>query len=94
MTVEDAISPLRDELIEFNEMKVVGADELKVLAFSGDEQGEFILAETLEKAFAVLAGYRSIRDLPDLPQTADFYAKVLLIREWVHHLGFGKIYLT
>lgn len=93
MRVEDSISYLRDELVDFDELSVIGADALSILAMQGDEKGRFMLAETLEKAFAVLAGYRSTRDLPDLPNTADFYAKVLLLREWVHHLNFDKVYL-
>ncbi|MFO1382503.1 MAG: hypothetical protein U1E91_01190 [Moraxella sp.] len=47
----------KDELL-----KVIGAEDLRLLALEQDDNGGYIRAEMLEKAFAVLAGYRSLRD--------------------------------
>ena len=94
MLVEDAISPLKAQMPNDESLAISGADELAVLAFEQDEQGQYIRAEILEKAFAVLAGYRSSRDLPDMPNALVFYAKVLLLREWVNHLAVDKVYLA
>lgn len=93
MRIEDAISPLKPRLPKDELLKVIGAQDLRSLAFEQDDNGDYILAEILEKAFAVLAGYRSLRDLPAMPNDLAFYAKVLLLREWVHHLDFDKLYL-
>ena len=93
MRIEDAISPLKPRLPKDELLKVIGAEDLRLLAFEQDDNGDYILAEMLEKAFAVLAGYRSLRDLPAMPNDLAFYAKVLLLREWVHHLDFDKLYL-
>ena len=94
MRIEDAISPLKPRLPKDELLKVIGAEDLRLLAFEQDDNGDYILAEMLEKAFAVLAGYRSLRDLPAMPNDLAFYAKVLLLREWVHHLDFDKLYLN
>lgn len=56
------------------------------------------MADTLEVAFQVLAGYRSRqelgRDLSNpLPEMVEFYAIILFLREWVHHLDFERIYV-
>ena len=93
MRIEDAISPLKPRLPKDELLKVIGAEDLRLLAFEQDDNGDYIRAEMLEKAFAVLAGYRSLRDLPAMPNNLAFYAKVLLLREWVHHLDFDKLYL-
>lgn len=93
MRIEDAISPLKPRLPKDELLKVIGAEDLHLLAFEQDDNGDYIRAEMLEKAFAVLAGYRSLRDLPAMPSDLAFYAKVLLLREWVHHLDFDKLYL-
>lgn len=93
MRIEDAISPLKPRLPKDELLKVIGAQDLRSLAFEQDGNGGYIRAEILEKAFAVLAGYRSLRDLPAMPNDLAFYAKVLLLREWVHHLDFDKLYL-
>ena len=93
MRIEDAISPLKPRLPKDELLKVIAAEDLRLLAFGQDDNGDYIRAEILEKAFAVLAGYRSLRDLPAMPNDLAFYAKVLLLREWVHHLDFDKLYL-
>ena len=93
MRIEDAISPLKPRLPKDELLKVIGAQDLRSLAFEQDGNGGYIRAEILEKAFAVLAGYRSLQDLPAMPSDLAFYAKVLLLREWVHHLDFDKLYL-
>jgi len=93
MRIEDAISPLKPRLPKDELLKVIGAEDLRLLTFEQDDNGDYIRAEMLEKAFAVLAGYRSLRDLPAMPNDLAFYAKVLLLREWVHHLDFDKVYL-
>ena len=93
MRIEEAISPLKPSLPKDELLKVIGAEDLRLLAFEQDDNGDYIRAEMLEKAFAVLAGYRSLRDLPAMPNDLAFYAKVLLLREWVHHLDFDKLYL-
>ncbi|BFM99334.1 hypothetical protein MOXK02_08930 [Moraxella sp. K02] len=93
MRIEDAISPLKPSFPKDELLKVIGAEDLRLLAFEQDDNGDYIRAEMLEKAFAVLAGYRSLRDLPAMPNDLAFYAKVLLLREWVHHLDFDKLYL-
>ena len=92
MRIEDAISPLKPRLPKDELLKVIGAEDLRLLAFEQDDNGGYIRAEILEKAFAVLAGYRSLRDLPAMPNDLAFYAKILLLREWVHHLDFDKFY--
>ena len=93
MRIEDAISPLKPRLPKDELLNVIGAEDLSLLAFEQDANGDYIRAEMLEKAFAVLAGYRSLRDLPAMPNDLAFYAKVLLLREWVHHLDFDRLYL-
>lgn len=93
MRIEDAFSPLKPSLPKDELLKVIGAEDLRLLAFEQDDNGDYIRAEILEKAFAVLAGYRSLQDLPAMPNDLAFYAKVLLLREWVHHLDFDKVYL-
>lgn len=93
MRIEDAISPLKPRLPKDELLKVIGAEDLHLLAFEQDNNGDYIRAEILEKAFAVLAGYRSLQDLPAMPNDLAFYSKVLLLREWVHHLDFDKLYL-
>ena len=93
MRIEDAISPLKPRLPKDELLKVIGAEDLRLLAFEQDDNGGYIRAEMQEKAFAVLAGYRSLRDLPAMPNDLAFYAKVLLLREWVRHLDFDKLYL-
>ena len=59
MRIEDAISPLKPSLPKDELLKVIGAEDLRLLAFEQDDNGDYIRAEMLEKAFAVLAGYRS-----------------------------------
>ena len=93
MRIEESISPLKQIGREDELLKVIGAEDLRLLAFEQDDNGGYIRAEMLEKAFAVLAGYRSLQDLPAMPNDLAFYAKVLLLREWVHHLDFDKLYL-
>ena len=63
---------------------------LRLPALEQDDNGGYIRAEMLEKSFYGAGGYRSLRDLPAMPNDLAFYAKVLLLREWVHHLDFDK----
>ncbi|WP_109078359.1 hypothetical protein [Aggregatibacter kilianii] len=84
MQVEDAISPYRDALNAYSLVELHNATPLQVVA---NEQGQ-ISSEMFECAFAVLAGYRPSRDLPALPHNAQTAAFVLIMREWMHHLGF------
>lgn len=99
--VEESISPLRSQLTEITSLNVTGdiSQNLRLLPLETDEitGQKFLSNDTLEMAFAVLAGYRSRRDLgldlsSPLPEIAEFYAMILLLREWVHHLDFQRIY--
>lgn len=100
--VEESISPLKPQLTTFENLKVTGeiSQDLLLLPYEIDEKiGEkFIFSDILELAFEVLTGYRSSRDLgrdlsDPLPKTPEFYATILLLREWVHHLDFKRIYV-
>ena len=91
MIIEDGISPLQN-ITENTQLWLQGADLGSTLSKLATEQG-FISAEQIETAFAVTAGLRINRELPDLPQTRYFCALILLLREWVHHLQVDKILL-
>ncbi|OAM29202.1 MULTISPECIES: hypothetical protein [Eikenella] len=87
MQIEDAIAPLPKRLAG-ETLRLQGAHALAALPHS---TGGTLSTDTLETAFAILAGYCHARDLPPLPHSADFAAQVLLMREWAHHLGFAEI---
>ena len=85
-TVEDALYPLRDLRQNTQPLAVQGAAPLLALPHQAHPRGAIITRDTLEHAFAVAAGYRPQSSLPLLPQTTDFCAVLLLLREWAHHL--------
>ena len=93
MQIEDGIATLPPRFAQ-ETLLLEGADALSALPHTPSQAGHIISTETLETAFAILAGYRPARDLPPLPHTADFAALVLLMREWAHHLGFAEILLS
>ena len=84
MQVEDVISPYRDVLKDYRVIELYHAEPLQILA----DENRQISTEIFETAFAVLAGYRPTRDLPKLAHHATSAAFVLVMREWMHHLGF------
>ena len=84
MQVEDLISPYRDVLKDDRVIELYHAEPLQILA----DENRQISTEIFETAFAVLAGYRPTRDLPELAHHAVSAAFVLVMREWMHHLGF------
>ena len=92
MTVEDGIAPLAPNS-GGETLAAYGADVLQLLPHETRPDGIFIAADTLETAFAVLAGYRQRYVLPPLPHTAEAAAQVLLLREVVHHLTFDGVLL-
>lgn len=94
MYVEDGISPLRDALQHEQHILGQNAEELALLPYEVSARGREISTQTLETAFAVLAGYTPQFMLLNLPHTVAFAAKVLLMREWMHHLAFDSIILT
>lgn len=88
MRVEDGISPLRDTLHDSDTLTVSGRLPLGDLP---KDAGGSIGSATLETAYAVLAGYRYKSELPPLPESAAYAAEILLLREWMHHLGYRRI---
>ena len=90
MLIEDGIAPLAGRF-DSGEVCLEGTSDLTVLPHTEAAAGSIISADTLETAFAVLAGYRLSRDLPPLPHTTGFAALVLLLREWTHHLHCTQI---
>ena len=68
-------------------------DALYPLRDQAHPRGAIITRDTLEHAFAVAAGYRPQSSLPPLPQTTDFCAVLLLLREWAHHLDYETLIL-
>lgn len=89
MQVEDAISPYRDALADYSTLALYHAVPLQAIT---DSNGQ-ISAADFERAFAVLAGYRPSRDFPELTHNAETAALILILREWVHHLGFDIVQL-
>ena len=85
-TVEDALYPLRDWRQNRQPIAIQGAELLLALPHQAYPHGATITRDTLEHAFAVVAGYRPQNSLPPLPQTTEFCAVLLLLREWAHHL--------
>ena len=92
-TVEDALYPLRDWRQNTQPLAVQGAELLLTLPHQTHPHGATITRDTLEHAFAVAAGYRPQSSLPPLPQTTDFCAVLLLLREWAHHLDYETLIL-
>ena len=90
MQVEDLISPYRDALVDYRTIDIYHAEPLQALA----DKNSQISTEIFELAFAVLAGYRPTRDLPELAHNAEIAAFVLVMREWMHHLGFDVAILA
>lgn len=90
MQVEDLISPYRDVLMNYHTIELYHAEPLQSLA---DKHNQ-ISTEIFEMAFAVLAGYRPTRDLPELAHNAKVATFVLVMREWMHHLGFDMAILA
>lgn len=90
MQVEDAISPYRDALKDYRTVELYHAEPLQTLA----DKNHQISTEIFEMAFAVLAGYRPTRDLPDLAHNETSAAFVLVMREWTHHLGFDVAFIA
>ena len=90
MQVEDLISPYRDALVDYRTISLYHAEPLQALA---DKENQISTA-IFELAFAVLAGYRPTRDLPELTHNAEVAAFVLVMREWMHHLGFDVAVLA
>lgn len=93
MLIEDSIAPWRDDLANDRQTRLVGANELTHLPHQQHDNDKVITADTLEHAFAVLAGWRLARELPDLPHTVELATKILLMREWVHHLAIDELVL-
>ena len=85
-TIEDALYPLRDWRQNTQPLAIQGAEHLLALPHQTHLHGATITRDTLEHAFAVVAGYRPQHSLPPLPQTTAFCAVLLLLREWAHHL--------
>jgi len=85
MTVEDAISPLQT-LINPQSTLYLAQPELAVLA---DAQG-LLSRETVEQTFQHISRYPTPDTLPD---TAQFKALLLIVREWQHHMGFTQALL-
>ncbi|MDO4226303.1 hypothetical protein [Neisseria sp.] len=94
MQVEDAIMPFSDGLKNEKQTLVAHADMLAVLPHTQTGGGAVIGRDTLELAFVVSAGLRRSHELPDMPQTAQFAALLLLLREWVHHMGIDEVILV
>lgn len=90
MQVEDAISPYRDALKDYSVIELYHAEPLQTLA----DKNHQISTEIFEMAFAVLAGYRPTRDLPELAHNAEVATFVLVMREWSHHLDFNLAILA
>ena len=85
-TIEDALYPLRNWRQNRQPIAIQGAEHLLALPHQPHPRGAIITRDTLEHAFAVVAGYRPQNSLPPLPQTTAFCAVLLLLREWAHHL--------
>ena len=85
-TIEDALYPLRDWRQNTQPLAIQGAEHLLALPHQTHPHGATITRDTLEHAFAVVAGYRPQNSLPPLPQTTELCAVLLLLREWAHHL--------
>ena len=85
-TIEDALYPLRNWRQNRQPIAIQGAALLLALPHQPHPRGAIITRDTLEHAFAVVAGYRPQNSLPPLPQTIAFCAILLLLREWAHHL--------
>ena len=92
-TIEDALYPLRDWRQNCQPIAVQGAELLLALPHQTHPHGATITRDTLEHAFAVVAGYRPQHSLPSLPQTTTFCAVLLLLREWAHHLDYETLIL-
>ena len=92
-TIEDALYPLRDWRQNTQLLAVQGAELLLALPHQTHPHGATITRDTLEHAFAVVAGYRPQNSLPPLPQTTAFCAVLLLLREWAHHLDYETLIL-
>ena len=85
MMVEDAISPLQT-LINPQSTLYLAQPDLAVLA---DAQG-LLSRETVEQTFQHISRYPTPDTLPD---TAQFKALLLIVREWQHHMGFTQALL-
>ena len=85
MTVEDAIAPMRALLPPQSTLHISGSG-LQTLA---DADG-LLTREAAEQAFQRISRYGNDAAVPqDLPA----YARLLLVREWLHHMGFASAYL-
>lgn len=91
--IEDALYPLRDWRQNGEPLAVQGAAVLLALPQPPHPSGAIITRDTLEHAFAVVAGYRPQNSLPPLPPTTEFCAVLLLLREWAHHLDDEQLIL-
>ncbi|MDK4680921.1 hypothetical protein [Kingella negevensis] len=93
-TVEDALFPLRDWQHQAQPVIITGADTLCCLPHTTQGNQAHISRDTLEHAFAIIAGYRPKNGLLPLPETVPFCALLLFIREWAHHLNFEDVIIT
>ncbi len=80
MAVEDAIAPMRKLLPAHSTLRLTHADALLPIASDG-----LLHQSAVEQLFQRVSRYGSD---PALPQTAAAYAQLLLVREWLHHMGF------
>ena len=91
--IEDTLYPLRDWRQNGEPLAVQGAAVLLALPQQPHPSCAIITRDTLEHAFAVVAGYRPQNSLPPLPPTTEFCAVLLLLREWAHHLDDEQLIL-
>ncbi|MFV0468480.1 MAG: hypothetical protein ACK5MK_06085 [Dysgonomonas sp.] len=96
MIVEDEVMSLKKEIGRVTELVTFNSDirEIAILADNVNEAPVIILPiKEMESVFSrfatIINGFPASMDA--LPETDSFAATLLILREFMHHLGFNKI---
>ncbi|WP_066568998.1 hypothetical protein [Snodgrassella sp. CFCC 13594] len=94
-TVEDAIAPMRTLIIADAALWIRQSVFAALPGALRPEQGPAQLSLTvIEAAFKSLSATAEGLPMPrNLPTESDFPARLLLLREWMHHMGFVNAWL-
>lgn len=89
-TVEDAIAPMRKQIPAHSRLWVRQTDFAGLPgAVAQNVDWAWLSIEAAEAAFNSLAVQAEGLPVPaDLPRTPAFAARLLILREWLHHMGF------
>lgn len=104
LELETAIALIEDEVMKLHKSlpsnsQLISADQCVAnLARAIDpnrRSGQIISIEEVEHLFSLLASFSMGRPaaIAGIPEDSNFYAALLILREFMHHLDFKSIYL-